>query len=77
MIFRLLKEEGLYLGGSTGINVGAAVAVAREMGRGHTIVTVLCDSGDRYRSRLYNPAWLREKGLPVPPWLAALGGLNS
>ena len=70
MLFRLLKEEGLYLGGSTGINVGAAVAVARGMGPGHTIVTVLCDGGDRYRSRLYNPTWLRQKGLPIPPWLA-------
>jgi len=69
MLFRLLKEEGLYLGGSTGINVAAAVALARAMGRGHTIVTVLCDGGERYRSRLYNPAWLRQKGLPVPPWL--------
>ncbi len=68
-IFRLLKEEGLYLGGSTGINVAAALAVACAMGRGHTIVTVLCDGGDRYRSRLYNPIWLREKGLPIPPWL--------
>jgi len=70
MLFRLLKEEGLYLGGSTGINVAAAAAIAREMGPGHTIVTVLCDGGDRYRSRLYNPVWLRQKGLPVPPWLA-------
>jgi cysteine synthase len=70
ILFRLLKEEGLYLGGSTGINVAAAVGVAREMGPGHTIVTVLCDGGDRYRSRLYNPAWLRQKGLPMPPWLA-------
>jgi len=70
ILFRLLKEEGLYLGGSTGINVAAAVQLAHELGRGHTIVTVLCDGGDRYRSRLYNPAWLREKGLPVPPWLA-------
>jgi cysteine synthase A len=68
-IFRLLKEDGLYLGGSTGINVAAAAHVAREMGPGHTIVTVLCDGGDRYRSRLYNPAWLREKALPVPAWL--------
>jgi cysteine synthase len=69
ILFRLLKEEGLYLGGSTGINVAAAMRVAREMGPGHTIVTVLCDGGDRYRSRLYNPAWLRQKGLPMPPWL--------
>jgi cysteine synthase A len=66
-LYRLLKEEGLYLGGSSGINVGAAVAVARELGPGHTIVTALCDGGERYRSRLYNPVWLRQKGLPVPP----------
>src|SRR5262249_45044145 len=70
ILFRLLKEEGLYLGGSSGINVAAAVQVAREMGRGHTIATVLCDGGDRYHSRLYNPTWLREKGLPVPSWFA-------
>ena len=69
VLFRLLREEGLYLGGSTGINVAAAVQVARSLGPGHTIVTVLCDGGDRYRSRLYNPAWLRQKGLPVPEWL--------
>jgi len=68
-LFHLLQEEGLCLGGSTGINVAAAERLAREMGPGHTIVTVLCDGGDRYRSRLYNPAWLREKGLPVPDWL--------
>ncbi|MBI3785878.1 MAG: cysteine synthase A [Deltaproteobacteria bacterium] len=69
MIFRLLKEEGLYLGGSSGINVAAAAVVARQMGPGHTIVTALCDGGDRYRSRLYNPEWLRSKGLPSPDWL--------
>jgi cysteine synthase A len=76
MLFRLVKEEGLYLGGSSGINVAAAVAVARAMGPGHTLVTVLCDGGDRYRSRLYNPVWLRQKGLPVPHWLAASGSQN-
>jgi cysteine synthase len=69
ILFRLLQEEGLYLGGSSGINVAAAVQVARELGPGHTIVTVLCDGGDRYRSRLYTPSWLRQKSLPVPPWL--------
>ncbi len=69
ILFRLLHEEGLYLGGSSGINVAAAVAVARELGRGRTVVTVLCDGGERYRSRLYNPEWLRPKGLPVPQWL--------
>jgi cysteine synthase A len=70
ILFRLLHEEGLYLGGSSGINVAAALMLARQLGPGHTIVTVLCDGGDRYRSRLYNPSWLRQKGLPAPPWLA-------
>jgi len=69
MLFRLVKEEGLYLGGSSGINVASAALLAREMGPGHTIVTVLCDGGDRYRSRLYTPTWLRQQGLPVPEWL--------
>jgi cysteine synthase A len=69
VLYRLLREEGLYLGGSSGINVAAAEKVARDLGRGHVVVTVLCDGGDRYRSRLYNPAWLRQKGLPVPEWL--------
>jgi len=69
VLYRLLREEGLYLGGSSGINVAAAEKIARDLGRGHIIVTVLCDGGDRYRSRLYNPEWLRSKGLPVPEWL--------
>jgi cysteine synthase A len=68
--FQLLKEEGLCLGGSSGINVAGAARLARQLGRGHTIVTVLCDYGTRYSSKLYNPAFLREKGLPVPDWLA-------
>jgi cysteine synthase A len=68
-LFDLLKHEGLYLGGSSGINIAAAERVARDLGRGHTVVTVLCDGGDRYRSRLYNLDWLRSKGLPLPPWL--------
>jgi cysteine synthase A len=68
--FQLLKEEGLCLGGSSGINVAGAVRLARQMGPGHTIVTVLCDYGTRYSSKLYNPAFLREKGLPAPDWLA-------
>ncbi|MDX1423371.1 MAG: cysteine synthase A [Kiloniellales bacterium] len=67
--FQLLKEEGLCLGGSSGINVAGAVRLARQMGPGHTIVTVLCDYGTRYSSKLYNPAFLREKGLPAPDWL--------
>ena len=67
--FQLLKEEGLCLGGSSGINVAGAARLARQMGPGHTIVTVLCDYGTRYSSKLYNPEFLREKGLPVPDWL--------
>ena len=67
-IYRLIQEEGLVLGGSSGINVASAVRLAKEMGPGHAIVTVLCDSGSRYQSKLFNPAFLREKGLPVPPW---------
>ena len=66
MVYRLLYEDGLFLGGSSGINVAAAVRVAKTMGPGHTIVTLLCDSGGRYQSRLFNPDWLREKGLNPP-----------
>ena len=69
IIFDLLSEEGLCLGGSSGINVAGAIRLARELGPGHTIVTVLCDYGTRYQSRLFNPEFLREKGLPVPQWL--------
>ena len=58
------------MGGSTGINVAGAIRMARDMGPGHTIVTILCDYGNRYQSKLFNPAFLREKGLPTPPWLA-------
>ena len=65
-IYRLLHREGLFLGGSSGINVAAAVRVAKRLGPGHVIVTVLCDTGGRYQSRLYNREWLREKGLAVP-----------
>ncbi|HSW82639.1 MAG TPA: cysteine synthase A [Usitatibacter sp.] len=63
MVYRLLREEGLFVGGSTGINVAAAVATARKLGPGHTIVTLLCDRGSLYFKRLFNPAWLMEKGL--------------
>ncbi|MGH7785592.1 MAG: cysteine synthase A [Candidatus Binatia bacterium] len=70
IIFALLADEGLVVGGSTGINVAGAIKVARQLGPGHTIVTVLCDYGTRYQSKLFNPAFLRTKGLPVPPWLA-------
>ena len=69
-VFDLIQQEGLVLGGSSGINVAAAVRIARDMGRGHTIVTVLCDFGTRYQSKLFNPAFLRSKNLPVPAWMA-------
>ena len=67
--YDLLQHEGLLLGGSSGINVAGAIRLARELGPGKTIVTVLCDSGGRYQSKLYNPAFLASKGLPPPPWL--------
>ena len=71
--FQLLTEEGLCVGGSTGVNVAGAVRLASEMGPGHTIVTLLCDSGTRYQSKLFNPDFLRSKNLPVPQWLATKG----
>ena len=71
LVFDLLEEEGLCLGGSSAINMAGAVHMAREMGPGHTIVTVLCDYGTRYQSKLFNAEFLRGKGLPVPDWLTA------
>lgn len=68
-VFDLLHEEGLVLGGSSGINIAGAVRLAKDMGPGHTIVTVLCDYGTRYQSKLFNPDFLKEKGLPVPDWM--------
>jgi cysteine synthase A len=68
-VYDLLQHEGLCLGGSSGINVAGAVRLARELGPGHTIVTILCDYGTRYQSKLFNPEFLREKGLPIPAWL--------
>ena len=70
VVFDLLQHEGLCLGGSSGINVAGAIKMAKEMGPGHTIVTVLCDYGTRYQSKLFNPAFLKDKGLPVPGWLS-------
>jgi cysteine synthase A len=70
IIFDLVKHEGLCLGGSSGINVAGAIRLARDLGPGHTIVTMLCDFGTRYQSKLFNPAFLRSKNLPVPDWLA-------
>jgi cysteine synthase len=72
-VFQLLAEEGLCLGSSSGVNVAAAIRLARDLGPGHTIVTILCDYGTRYQSKLFNPAFLTSKGLPVPPWLADVG----
>src|SRR6185436_16894696 len=69
IIFDLLEHEGLCLGGSSGINVAGAIRLAKELGPGKTIVTVLCDSGTRYQSKLFNPEFLRSKKLPVPEWL--------
>ncbi|WP_333830079.1 cysteine synthase A [Pararhodobacter sp.] len=69
VVFDLLAEEGLCLGGSSGINIAGAMRMARAMGPGHTIVTVLCDYGTRYQSKLFNPAFLKDKGLPVPEWM--------
>ena len=74
IVFDLLEKEGLCLGGSSGINVAGAMRLARDMGPGKTIVTILCDYGTRYQSKLYNPAFLREKQLPVPSWLERSSG---
>jgi cysteine synthase A len=76
IIFDLLEQEGLCLGGSTGINVAGAIRLARELGPGHTIVTVLCDYGTRYQTRLFNPEFLRSKNLPVPAWLERKSSLT-
>ncbi|MDF3856214.1 cysteine synthase A [Paracoccus sp. P2] len=70
VIFDLLEYEGLCLGGSSGVNVAGAIRMAKDMGPGHTIVTVLCDYGTRYQTKLFNPEFLRAKGLPVPEWMA-------
>ena len=69
IIYELLEHEGLCLGGSTGINVAGAIRLARQLGPGHTVVTILCDSGNRYQSKLFNPEFMRSKNLPVPAWL--------
>lgn len=69
VLYDLVMYEGLCLGGSAGINIAGAVKLAKELGPGHTIVTILCDHGSRYQSKLFNPAFLKEKGLPTPPWM--------
>ncbi|WP_091739464.1 cysteine synthase A [Phenylobacterium immobile] len=69
-IYDMVEHEGLVMGGSTGVNVAGAIRMAKDLGPGHTIVTVLCDHGSRYQSKIYNSAFLAEKGLPTPPWIA-------
>jgi cysteine synthase len=69
LVFNLLKHEGLCMGGSTGINIGGAIQLAKQMGPGHTIVTILCDYGQRYQSKMFNPVFLKERNLPVPDWI--------
>ena len=69
IVFRLVEEEGLCLGGSSGVNIAGAMRLARDLGPGSTVVTILCDYGNRYASKLFNPAFLRSKDLPVPPWM--------
>jgi cysteine synthase A len=69
IIFDINKDEGICLGGSSGINIAGAMRMAEDMGRGNTIVTILCDHGQRYQSKIYNPNFLIEKGLPVPRWM--------
>jgi cysteine synthase A len=73
ILFDLVRHEGMCLGGSAGINIAGAIALAKTLGPGKTIVTILCDYGSRYQSKLFNPAFLAEKGLPIPPWLAPQG----
>jgi cysteine synthase A len=77
IVYRLVVEEGLVMGSSTGINVAGAIRLAKEMGPGHTIVTILCDYGTRYASRLFNPEFLRSKNLPVPAWLEAKSTIKA
>ena len=76
VIFDLLEHEGLCLGGSSGVNVAGAIRLAKDMGPGHTIVTVLCDGGARYQSKLFNPEFLRSKNLPVPAWLEKMSTIT-
>jgi cysteine synthase len=68
-VFDLLADEGLCVGGSSGINIAGAIRMARDLGPGKTIVTILCDYGTRYQSKLFNPIFLKEKNLPVPKWM--------
>jgi len=69
IVYDLVEHEGLLLGGSSGVNIAGAIRLARELGPGHTIATILCDSGARYASKLYNAEFMRSKGLPAPEWM--------
>ena len=69
-VFHLVQHEGLCLGGSSGVNIAGAIRLGRELGPGSTVATILCDHGSRYQSKLFNPAFLRERGLPTPPWMS-------
>ncbi|MEK1932924.1 MAG: cysteine synthase A [Pararhizobium sp.] len=75
-VFDLIEREGICVGGSTGINIAGAIRLAKDLGPGHTIVTILCDYGNRYQSKLFNPAFLKSKGLPVPAWLTRNSGIT-
>eukprot|EP00850_Spirogloea_muscicola_P004315 SM000018S03680 [mRNA] locus=s18:694852:699019:- [translate_table: standard] len=77
LVYDLLQQEGLCMGGSTGINIGGAIKLAKELGPGHTIVTILCDFGTRYQSRLFNVDFLKSKGLPVPRWMETTKAQND
>jgi cysteine synthase A len=70
IVFNLLKNEGICVGSSSGINLAGAIRMAKELGPGHTIVTILCDYGTRYQSKLFNPVFLKKRNLPYPDWLA-------
>jgi cysteine synthase A len=76
LVFDLVEKEGICLGGSSGINIAGAIRLAKDLGPGHTIVTILCDYGNRYQSKLFNPAFLKSKGLPVPAWLTRNSGIT-
>jgi len=77
IVFDLIEYEGLTLGGSSGINIAGAIRLANDLGPGHTIVTILCDYGNRYQSKLFNPEFLVSKGLPVPAWLTATSAITA
>ena len=76
LVFDLIEEEGIAVGGSSGINIAGAIRLAKDLGPGHTIVTILCDYANRYQSKLFNPDFLDSKGLPVPGWLMAKSGIK-